>query len=750
LKRPELLAPGGSFLAAFHAFEAGADGVYLGLKEFSARAAAQNFSREQFLRIRRLAADRGRTVYVTLNTVIREQEMPRLRETLAWLQALRVDGVIVQDLGVCDLVRQEYPLLPIHASTQMAVHNDSGLDVAEELGIRRAILARELPLERIAALRVRHPRMELEVFIHGALCYSFSGACLASSALTGRSGNRGDCAQVCRSVFRADSTSGRGAPAHLFSTRDLFLGRDILRLAEIGIDALKIEGRMKSPEYVFNVTRLYRQVLDRGDAIPAGEYDELVRRSELGFSRSRTAGWFPSQRGTRLLEPGSPGHRGTHLGIVQSIQGRRIVLRLDGDLSLHDGLAFSPGEGRDPAAFPVLGILKSGREVRFARRGETVSVEVPRDAAENLPAQGEEIRQLSSRFLDLPQPREASFPLYKIPLDLDVSADIDGRIIVRSPGFPEFQRRVTIAPSTSRKQFLSVLASLLDESGESAFRPGKLSFANGTGLPDDGIFVRPSELKKVKNDLYEFLDGAFEARAAAARGSADVTVAAGGSSPLSPAQLEMVSHRERLSPPAMLPVPFVGGEPSLLELSPLADCAGFRWLPLPPVLLDDAPWIDAVRRLARRHAGTQIAVGLNNISHLAVAAALSESGNTWFFGDFYLYAANDRTLSFLRARVPRLLFAYEWIEDDPARAGMDSPGQDRPDGSRPVPTVRMSREFRPPLFYSLACFTRHSTNGGRCEEGCPKEFRGDISQGRNRFRMVVRDCVTYLFAADAK
>ena len=121
----------------------------------------------QLRRIRQLAAERGGKIYVTLNTVIREQEMPRLREALAWLEALRVDGVIVQDLGVCDLVRHGYPLLPIHASTQMGVHNDTGLDVAEELGIRRAILARELPLERISALRSRHPRIELEVFIHG-------------------------------------------------------------------------------------------------------------------------------------------------------------------------------------------------------------------------------------------------------------------------------------------------------------------------------------------------------------------------------------------------------------------------------------------------------------------------------------------------------------------------------------------------------------------------------------------------------
>jgi putative protease len=668
--------------------------------------------------------------------------MPRLHETLAWLEALRVDGVILQDLGVCDLVRHDFPGLTIHASTQMGVHNDSGLDVAADLGIRRAILARELPLERIRALRARHPGIELEVFIHGALCYSFSGACLASWALTGRSGNRGDCAQVCRSVFRADEASGGGEPAHLFSTRDLFLGKDVLKLAAIGIDALKIEGRMKSPEYVFDVTRLYREVLDRGDEIPAEEYEQLVRRTELGFSRARTSGWFQTPLGSRLLQPGSPGHRGAFMGHVATVEGRKMDLRLEGDLSLHDGLAFFTAGGREQAAFPVLKILKAGREVRYAHRGDIVSVEVPREAAEAMPRQGQEIRQLSSRFLDLPQPRESAFPMYKVLLDLAVSFGADGDLSFKAPGFPIFARRVEVSPASAKRPFVPVLASLLEESGESAFRPGALSFENGTGLPDDGIFVRPSELKKVKNELYAFLDVTFTARARSAP-SVEIRLDDDSSSPLGPSDLQLLSHRELIGPPKMSPIPFVGGDPSILELSSLADVAGFRWLPLPPVLLDEGPWIDAVRRLAGRHADTRIAVGLNNVSHLAFVTALSETTNAWFFGDFYLYAANDRALRLLRNRVPRFLFAYEWLEEDRTQT---APSSVHP----PAGTVRLSADFRPPLFYSLGCFARHSMNEGRCVDGCPKDFGGELRQGRNRFRLLVRDCVTYLFAAGAK
>ncbi len=307
MRKPELLAPGGSFLSALAAFDAGADGVYLGMKDFSARRAAQNFTFEQLRRIRQLAADKGRRVYVTVNTVVRESEMDALAESLGLLQALAVDGVIVQDLGVCDLLAQSFPRLPIHASTQMALHNEAGLRVAKELGIRRVILSRELPLTRIRELRDAVPDIELEVFIHGALCYSFSGLCLASWALTGRSGNRGDCAQICRSLYHGESDAEQSLEGYLFSCRDLFLGRDVLALAAAGIDSLKIEGRMKSPEYVFNVTRLYRSILDKGEGLSEEEYQALRRKAELGFAREKTTGWLHSPHGSALLQKDFPG-----------------------------------------------------------------------------------------------------------------------------------------------------------------------------------------------------------------------------------------------------------------------------------------------------------------------------------------------------------------------------------------------------------------------------------------------------------
>jgi U32 family peptidase len=740
MKTPELLAPGGSFLAACYAFEAGADGVYLGLKEFSARAAAQNLSLEQLRRIRQLAADKGRHVYVTINTVIRDEELPRLRGTLAWLEALEVDGVIVQDLGVSSLVHDEFPGLALHASTQMGVHNDSGLDMAERMGIRRVILSRELPRERIRALRARHPGIELEVFIHGALCYSFSGACLASWALTGRSGNRGECAQVCRSVFSTDD----GAAGHLFSTRDLFLGRGVRDLAEIGVDALKIEGRMKSPEYVFHVTRLYREVLDEGEKLTETRYEQLVRNAELGFSRRKTSGFLHSPRAEHLLEAGAPGHRGAFLGTVRAVQGREVELRLEGDLSVRDGVEYLlPGEA-EQAAFSVLSIFRAGREVSFARRGETVRIEVPAAAAREMPETGQELRHLSSRFLDLPQPREASVPLYQIPVDLRVRLGEGGLFELYAAGFPVFARQAAVEASTSRRPFASILSSLLEETGDSFFRLGTFSFENASGFAADGIFVRPAELKKLKNELYAFLDRSFAERVArrSSQSTGPVVPAAAlrpEASPLAPSDLSGLVHRQVLSPPGQAPVPFVGGDPRDLRIEALAEYAGLRWLPLPPVLLEDAAWMEAVRALAVRNPGTRIAVGLNNVSHLRFALALADIATTWFFADFFLYAANDLTLQSLAARVPRLLFAYEWLE---------APGAGRADRDGPVPTLRIADDFSPPLFVSLGCFIRHSMNRGACPEDCPREHGGELRQGKNRFRLIVRDCVTYLFRSD--
>jgi hypothetical protein len=490
------------------------------------------------------------------------------------------------------------------------------------------------------------------------------------------------------------------------------------------------------------------------------------------------------------------------LGKVIAIEGRGISIRLGADVSLRDGIAFFHSTGSDAAAvaspviFSVQKMVRKGREVRFARAGETVTVEVPASEGTELPAAGTEIRHLSSRFLDLPEPKEGGFAPYRIPVDLEASIEKaeKGFVLAIRPSissmglYPKesadiFSRGVSLEKARKKKPFENVLAALLRESGDSLFALRSLSFVNCSGLPGDEIFARPSELKRVKNDFFAHLDSLFLssidrkkelAMKISSNGAAETE---SGALSLRSVELQVLAHRDLLVPRGSEPVPFAGPDPFSLSLDSLPIVNGFYFLPLPPVIRDAAAWGTGLKRLADAANGRRLAIGLNNLSHLAFVDALSARSNVWFFADFYLYAANSSMLSFLSRRVPRLLFAYEWIEGDEEnhRALIRSI-----DGS--VPVVRIDRGFDPPLFYSLGCFAKHVIAGGKCDGSeiggdvaapeirgntaapgirgntaapgirgntaapCPKDFTRRMTQGRNRFRVVVRDCVTCLFA----
>ena len=752
MKKPELLAPGGSFLAAYYAFQAGADGVYLGMQEFSARKAAANFTPEQLRRLLGVARERGGKVYLALNTVVREQELPRAAETLFLAESLGLDGVIVQDLGIGELARRHFPSLPLHASTQMAVHNSAGLRVARELGFRRVILARELDLDTIRALRAENPDIELEVFIHGALCYSFSGLCLASWALTGRSGNRGDCAQICRSLYRCEDGEG-----FFFSSRDLYLGPEVRELAATGIDALKIEGRMKSPEYVFHTVRLYRAILDRGEELGGEELEELERRSALGFARERTRAYIHDPRGECLIDAAYPGHRGALLGKAESVRDGRAALRLEADLSLRDGLQYFPeAGGREPVQFSVRGIRKGGREAPFARRGEAVEVELPPEGAARPPTAGQALFQLSSRFLDLPQPKEGAFRPYRVPcagtIELAESPGGNARLGITSrlPGPGEAFRWETEVPlerAASHRAFAPILEEVFGESGDSLLTLARVQFVNRTGLPDDALFVPPSALKKARAAFYRALGEAFEERRRERlrQVEEDRTEA-----PAAPAFTSAyAARRQDLSPRSQAgdpaPYPFVDGSLATPpKMEELAEAGGFRFLPLAPVSRreEQAGW---VLKLIETHPEERFAIGLSNIAHLELARLLAGRQNVSFFADFHLYAANRFTVGFLARQVPGLLFATHWLEgsDEDARALEAAVG---------YPLVRLDAGFRPPLFYGMSCPRGQGAlrvDGRTGCRDCPEGFDAPLAQGKNRFLLRVRGCTAYLYDARA-
>lgn len=312
---PELLAPVGS-LECFHAaVEAGADAVYLGIGDYHARQRANNFTIKTLAYLVPYAREREVNVYVTVNTLIKQAEFRDLIYLLHQLEQLQVDALIVQDLGVVRIAKRHFPGQTLHASTQMAIHNSLGAEAALKLGLERAILSRELTLEEIGCI-AKETAIELELFVHGALCYSLSGLCLASSYLGGRSGNRGRCTQACRRQYSDGSETG-----FFFSAKDLCALDYLEEFRELGIASLKIEGRMKGAEYVYQVVSAYRQALDGG-----AETSAIREALRMDFGREKTSFFLPSPFPEDLIAADAPAGTGIFLGRVTQVSDRILVI----------------------------------------------------------------------------------------------------------------------------------------------------------------------------------------------------------------------------------------------------------------------------------------------------------------------------------------------------------------------------------------------------------------------------------------
>ena len=274
--KPELLSPAGNIECFFAAIENGADAVYLGLKDFSARAGADNFTIDEVSKAIAYAHKRSVKVYITLNTLIKTCEMGQVVDCLIALEELQPDALIIQDLGLLYLIQSQFPHFQLHASTQTTIHNLAGVKQLERMGFKRVVLARELSIDEINKI-LGNTSIEIEVFVHGALCYSYSGLCFFSSMTGGRSGNRGMCAQPCRMYYKSQN----GSDGYLFSMRDLSTISRINELKDAGIYSFKIEGRMKSPQYVAVVTHAYRQAIDGNLA----NLDDTIHQLKTVFSR---------------------------------------------------------------------------------------------------------------------------------------------------------------------------------------------------------------------------------------------------------------------------------------------------------------------------------------------------------------------------------------------------------------------------------------------------------------------------------
>lgn len=337
-RKIEILAPAGSYESFHAAIVAGADAVYAGGPKFGARAFAENFTEDQLLNAIDYAHLHQRKFYLTVNTLLKDYEIEQLPEYLEPLYQRGLDAVIVQDMGVLNVVRQYFPDMDIHASTQMTVTGVNGAQFLKENGAVRVVPAREISLEEVRNIK-SVTGMEMECFVHGALCYCYSGQCLLSSLIGGRSGNRGQCAQPCRLPYTVDGEKG-----YLLSLKDICTLDIIPDLIEAGIDSFKIEGRMKRPEYVAGVTSIYRKYVDLYLKNPQKPYwvDDKDKEMLMDlFNRGGFhTGYYKQKNGRNMITIQKPNHIGVKVGTVLSQKGREVQMRALTDIAAGDLIEF--------------------------------------------------------------------------------------------------------------------------------------------------------------------------------------------------------------------------------------------------------------------------------------------------------------------------------------------------------------------------------------------------------------------------
>jgi putative protease len=503
---PELLAPAGDWECVKAAVENGADAIYFGLDRFNARMRAQNFTEADLPRLMEFLHRRGVKGYLTFNTLVFANEMAEAEQFLRALIAAGVDAAIVQDVGICRLIRMLSPDFPIHASTQMTITSAAGVEFARELGCSLVVLARECPVKEIEQIQRASPApLPLEVFGHGALCVAYSGQCLTSEALGGRSANRGECAQACRMPYDLICDGWPvplGDRRYLLSPQDL-AGLEVLpELLRAGVASLKIEGRLKSPEYVANITRVYRQALDQLRAQPAGltplagaaRYD-----LEMAFSRGLHTGWFGGINNQQLVHARFGKKRGVYLGTVQRVEGEKVFAQLEAPLKAGDGIVFDAGrpdekeeggrvyrveEARGPGR-PLCALGFGRDDLDFSR------IHI-----------GDRLWKTSDPELDrrLRQSFAGQAPRFRRPLSLEVHGHASGpmTLIGRDEEGRVAQVQSSLPLAVAEKQPLTTekLREQLGRLGGTPFRLGALQ-----NLLEGAVILPASELNRMRREL---------------------------------------------------------------------------------------------------------------------------------------------------------------------------------------------------------------------------------------------------------
>lgn len=500
---PELLAPAGSWECARAAVANGADAIYFGLERHNARIRADNFQSRELPDLMRWLHQEGVRGYLTMNTLVFQDELEELREWVEMAARAGVDALIVQDVGLCRLIREISPDLPIHGSTQMTLTSVAGVEAARDLGCSVAVLSRECTAEEIGKIKAKVD-VPLEVFVHGALCVAYSGQCLTSEALGGRSANRGVCAQACRMPYELEAdgrTVDLDGRLYLLSPQDL-MGLPVLpALVAAGVSSLKIEGRLKTPEYVAAVTRTYREALERLRTPPTTPWEvspEDRYRLEMTFSRGFHTGWIEGIDNQALVHAVHPKKRGQRLGTVVATQEGYVIADLTNPVKPGDGVVFDAGNPEDKEeGGRVWEVLQDGEftrlgfergKIRYYRieAGQTIW-KTSDHALEKELRQSIEVRSPFRQGLAVQASGQQGSPIRLVVSDRD---GISG----------EASSTVPLEPGRTRSFTEEFLTEQLGRLGDTPFALERIESTVG-----EGLFLPLGELNRVRREAVDAL-----------------------------------------------------------------------------------------------------------------------------------------------------------------------------------------------------------------------------------------------------
>ncbi len=495
----ELLAPAGDMECLKWAIEGGCDAVYLGGNHFGARAYSKNFSDEELALAIKYAHQYGVKVYLTCNTLIYDEEVEDFLNFVRYAHKSGIDAVLIQDLGMYDLIHQKFPDLEIHASTQLHIHNLDGALVAKNLGFKRIVLARETDIDTIKEIKEK-TGLDIEVFVHGSLCVSYSGQCLFSSLVGGRSGNRGACAGSCRlpyDIVDKNNTVLNKTKKYPLSMKDLCAISSIGKLMDIGVNSFKIEGRMKSKEYVYLVTKLYRKAIDSYLEKQEVTIDyEILDKLKKVFNREYTLGFLNNVSNNDVINGKQPNNVGVKIGSVVKLTKTNALIKLEDELHIGDGLRIKGPVGEIGTV--VNDFYLQGNLVKEAKAGMVISLPIWKK-----PNVLDEVFLTSSKYIGDCIMEEIEKNPRKVMLTGSISLHKNEKIIFKlSDGLNDIELNGPVVDMAKNRPLIKdTILEKLTKLGGTVYQFSKLDISL-----DDDIFVPLTALNELRREAIDILN----------------------------------------------------------------------------------------------------------------------------------------------------------------------------------------------------------------------------------------------------